>query len=383
MALKQSQLPQTPPSPPGYRNQPTRSTPAAPTTNARLRSPDGSAQPTRRTRAVQLPPVPPYVSSLTTDLDFLEQAAATKLDRLAKPTTALLSALRMASNTIARHHSTLGAQLRGRLRQVEDVTAQLVKSAQAQRPPGAGREDAKLTQQSVESKVTAEAVAKLGEAFDAAQQKHTAEIARRIIEAAGELENELGRLKLESMNITDSSELTLEELLRRQSTISDLESRGSNELLDYYQQLVHLRPNDALILEPALLKVAKQRTELVPARARARASSSQQASELDRLAAIKLVRRIEAARELRTGPELQTFQSEFRPHLSSLIRRTIGVEVSDLDRVAFEKYAQKFRPGARLGDIPLRYAWSLRSALSELSPGVRRQVPARFFSPVE
>src|SRR5690606_33040780 len=141
--------------PPGYREQPD---PAK-----RRRRPVDASVVAPSSPYARMAEIPPYVSQLTEDLSYLEQAAEAKLDKLKKPTILLLKSIRSASDTIARNHSQLATQIRHRLNASADANAMVIQQGLAARP-GLGQADAKLTAQGIESKIQADTVAKLGEA---------------------------------------------------------------------------------------------------------------------------------------------------------------------------------------------------------------------------
>ncbi|HOU92790.1 MAG TPA: hypothetical protein PLU22_17175, partial [Polyangiaceae bacterium] len=121
-------------------------------------------------------------------------------------------------------------------------------------------------------------------------------------------------------------------------------------------------PEQAEKLEPLLGRIARDRANEVTARTKAQQSArGRDGTFTDEAAAARLLlSELEAAREARLPPDLQTYTSEVRPMIGSLLRRTIGVDPRTAAPKDLELYVQRWRPGARLDELPVLDGWPLR-----------------------
>lgn len=333
----------------------------------------------RATTSARLAKAGPITEGLDRDLAHLE-AVAGRLEALRKPTEVALLGLRACARYVAIRSDLFRTHLRAKV----NASASAIEHAQGmwlQAHPPASATEEQQARDSVARKIQAETAAAIAAAFSEADPQGVG-FATKTVDALKALEDAVARERLASLGIGgDTKDMSLEDLLKQQAALADLELRPAEELRSYYEALVRVSPDEARRIEGPLLLVAKKRADVVPSRQRAREAARPYRVEDDRLAALALVRMIEQARELRTSPELDTFESEIRPQLGALVRRILGVDVRELSGADFERYSRTWRSSTRLDELPLRNAWPLRAALAELPDNVKRQLPSKLFAP--
>lgn len=331
----------------------------------------------------------PVTRALQEELDALRASAKDRLTTLAQPTINLLAAMGTAVSVMARSGARVQRGLAQQDAQLQGSAALVAAERFGANPPRTAGER-RQQEETILDKVRADATRRLVSQLGAEFANEGKGAASGILEKAKALEDAVARERLKALGIGDDAEASLEDILRRQELIVDLESRATGELAEWWHGLLRLDPAQARRIEPALIRVLRSRSERTWARSRSPVGRTgttrsdgtaiphmpEYKAESEMLAARKLLGEVEAGRQLRRSPDLDIFDSEFRPQIAALLRRTIGVDPRELDRVAFEEYARTMRTGARLDELPLRLDWPFR-AVVPLSPVARRAMPAK------
>lgn len=333
----------------------------------------------RASTAARLDKSGPITAAMGQDLVHLETVAE-RLDTLRSPTLLALGRLRACAGHISLRSDLFRVHLRSKLSGSREAIEHAQVAILRARPP-ADRAEEEQMRGSVARQIQAETAAALAASLAEGDPQAMA-FSTKTIEGLKALEDCVARERLASLGIGGhTKDLSLEDLLRQQATLADLELRPAAELGGYFEALVRVSPDEARRIEGLLLLVAKKRADIVPARQRAREAARPNDVEADRLAALSLVHEIERQRELRTSPELAIFDAEIRSPLGALVRRILGIDVRDLSPADFENYSRTWRASTRLDEVALRTAWPLRVALADLPDSVRRQLPGKFFGP--
>jgi len=171
--------------------------------------------------------------------------------------------------------------------------------------------------------------------------------------------------------------------LAEQRIVAELETQPCAALRDHLRQLRRLDPQQAVKVESYIGRIARARSseEWVKYQHRRRVKTPRDGEFSGEMVQARLLlAEIEAGREARQPADLAVYTAEVRPTLGSLLRRTIGIDPRNCSATELEVYIQRWRPGARLDQLPILETWPLRyRAVAAPTPQpLAPSMPARF-----
>jgi hypothetical protein len=318
------------------------------------------------------------LEELTTDIAAVRKRADERLTVLHPPVAGLLSAIRLAANHMRNARSTLQTKL-SRLRQDASLSDAARQVAEARtRGMQLAAPDRRVALQSEIDRVHAEAAQKLYEKAVEGGRENAQKIADRVVGAAQQLEAEVAKLALDSSplgGVRDIAAAPLQKLLADERVLADLESRSMQEIAAFWRNSRMVDSELAQRLEGPIGRIARKRVDpyWVREQARRRVQGGRDGHfEQDQVEARKLLYELEAARKQRLPVDYEIFETEFRPALAGLLRRTIGIDPRTLNEAERSRYLQTtFKVGATLNEQPVRDGWPLRYLVDRVPPQAR------------
>lgn len=324
------------------------------------------------------------IQQLRDDSATIRKLATERLDTLRDPVLALLSTIDTAIGFMARREADVDRRFALQLPAHEAGARAAAKERLARSM--AAPKDRTASELSHVANFLRERQAEMIHEDSQKNASAAAKVAAKVLTAAGALEDEVAKLALRSSSLgaatRAAASMTLQELLGEQRVVADLEARTVAELRDHWHALMRVDPTAAEKLEPMLGRIARDRANEVTARtkaqqsARGRDGTFTDEANLARL----LLSELEAARQARLPADLAVFTAEVKPMLGSLLRRSVGIDPRSCSAADLERYVQRWKPGARLDQLPVLDGWPLRfrRVTAAVTPQPLAPMPARF-----